>query len=468
MLNRIVNKVKIKKMYSDPPLFSPITFHDGVNIILGERSNDNTVLGRKTNGVGKSVSIDFLNYCLLKEFSDSRISKIPDSIFPKHVEIKLDIDFGEEKLTIIRTKGNPENPSIIKNGIVTKFDNLETARLFMKDLLYTYKEIETLPSYREIISMMVRDERSEFKNILNPFNALAKIPDLYKVNLFFFEISLDLMDKIVILNKQIDEQTVIIRNLKKQLTRNGEKPIRNIKSEINALKDETEKMNLALEMMETNISHQNLEIELLELERKMTELRRQRMALKTTLSNIESLPEPEKIDSKEISILYNQFKKGLGDMIKKSLDQAKEFKQTVEIFQNSLVNKRASEIKNQLNEISENLAELDHEYGKKMKLIDSDNKFSGLKTSLNIYYDKNAELLSLNDNFESYEKSLKLKENSHVLRSKEILALGKSIENSERIIESFNDTIAYAHEKIMGNKECSFSFETINKKIQKK
>jgi uncharacterized protein YydD (DUF2326 family) len=81
--------IKINRLYSEPEIFTPILFDFGVNIIMGEKSE-------KTNkkiGVGKSVCIEFINFCLLKRISDSRLNLIPK----KNAEIiesqiKLDFD----------------------------------------------------------------------------------------------------------------------------------------------------------------------------------------------------------------------------------------------------------------------------------------------------------------------------------------------------------------------------------------
>ena len=63
--------IKLKKLYSEPSIFDPIEFESGINIILGERSESSN----KTNGVGKSMSIEFINFCLLKKVSESRRKK---------------------------------------------------------------------------------------------------------------------------------------------------------------------------------------------------------------------------------------------------------------------------------------------------------------------------------------------------------------------------------------------------------
>ena len=69
--------LRINKLYSIPESFEPVSFDSGINIILGEKD----VSSNKTNGVGKTLLIEFINFCLLKEFKSSRVSKIPHSDF---------------------------------------------------------------------------------------------------------------------------------------------------------------------------------------------------------------------------------------------------------------------------------------------------------------------------------------------------------------------------------------------------
>ena len=79
-MQSFVNRVKLIKLYSIPKIFDDIIFKDGLNMILGEKCDENNPTGRKTNGVGKSICIEFINFCLLKEYDKSRIAKIPPTI----------------------------------------------------------------------------------------------------------------------------------------------------------------------------------------------------------------------------------------------------------------------------------------------------------------------------------------------------------------------------------------------------
>lgn len=88
-MDKEINRIRINKLYSENNIFDEVEFHDGVNIILGEKYDNSTITGRKTNGVGKSMSIEFLDFCFLSDYEKSRISKIPKEIVPLEEDIML-------------------------------------------------------------------------------------------------------------------------------------------------------------------------------------------------------------------------------------------------------------------------------------------------------------------------------------------------------------------------------------------
>ena len=85
--------MKINKLYcGDSEFFDDIEFHEGFNIILGERSD----VSKKRNGVGKTIAIEFINFTLLKDFDKSRLSKLPKVIIKDSPLIMLDITINGE------------------------------------------------------------------------------------------------------------------------------------------------------------------------------------------------------------------------------------------------------------------------------------------------------------------------------------------------------------------------------------
>lgn len=95
--------IRLRKLYTFPEVTKTVVFEDGLNFILGERTESSN----KTNGVGKSMCIEFINFCLLRKESGSRVLKIPKTTLPPETQILLDIEINSRPVTIIRTTKKP-------------------------------------------------------------------------------------------------------------------------------------------------------------------------------------------------------------------------------------------------------------------------------------------------------------------------------------------------------------------------
>ena len=54
-MDQKINRICINHLYSENRVFDDIYFHDGINLILGEKYDESFVNGRKTNGVGNRL-----------------------------------------------------------------------------------------------------------------------------------------------------------------------------------------------------------------------------------------------------------------------------------------------------------------------------------------------------------------------------------------------------------------------------
>ena len=115
-MGKEINRIRLNRLYSENNVIEEIIFHDGVNIILGEKYDNSSVKGRKTNGVGKSMSIEFLDFCFLNDYDKSRIVKIPKEVFPLEENVILEFDIGLEAVTIKRNRKQADKPIIIREG----------------------------------------------------------------------------------------------------------------------------------------------------------------------------------------------------------------------------------------------------------------------------------------------------------------------------------------------------------------
>lgn len=466
-MGKEISRIRLNRLYSESNIFEEISFHDGVNIILGEKYDDSSVKGRKTNGVGKSMSIEFLDFGFLNDYEKSRIAKIPKEVFPLEENVILDLDIGDEAITIKRNRKQADQPVIIREGRTVSFDKLQDAREYLTGLIFPKLNGKKVPSFRNLFSILMRDERSEFTDIIKCHDLTKKIPDDLSAHLFLLGFSLEAYKNTLETIKEIEAVNTVIAKDKKELTQEGKKKISDVKAELNALEDELQKLEDAIESFKTNETFDSMEADLIELEDLLDQLRKRQKALRYDYEKIRKMPKPEQIDDREIELVYNQFKSELGNAVVKSLNEVIGFKNKIEEFQRTLVNQKAKELESQLKSIAEQIRVLDDEYSEKLKVIDKKGVLKNLKVSLKIYEAKKDSISHTKFLFDQYEKNEKKKRMLNLQKTQQLMEIDSEIEQNKEIMDDFIDTILEIHESIMGNKECSFSLQTVDKARKK-
>lgn len=466
-MGKEISRIRLNRLYSESNIFEEISFHDGVNIILGEKYDDSSVKGRKTNGVGKSMSIEFLDFGFLNDYEKSRIAKIPKEVFPLEENVILDLDIGDEAITIKRNRKQADQPVIIREGRTVSFDKLQDAREYLTGLIFPKLNGKKVPSFRNLFSILMRDERSEFTDIIKCHDLTKKIPDDLSAHLFLLGFSLEAYKNTLETIKEIEAVNTVIAKDKKELTQEGKKKISDVKAELNALEDELQKLEDAIESFKTNETFDSMEADLIELEDLLDQLRKRQKALRYDYEKIRKMPKPEQIDDREIELVYNQFKSELGNAVVKSLNEVVGFKNRIEEFQRTLVNQKAKELESQLKSIAEQIRVLDDEYSEKLKVIDKKGVLKNLKVSLKIYEAKKDSISHTKFLFDQYEKNEKKKRMLNLQKTQQLMEIDSEIEQNKEIMDDFIDTILEIHESIMGNKECSFSLQTVDKARKK-
>ena len=466
-MGKEISRIRLNRLYSESNIFEEISFHDGVNIILGEKYDDSSVKGRKTNGVGKSMSIEFLDFGFLNDYEKSRIAKIPKEVFPLEENVILDLDIGDEAITIKRNRKQADQPVIIREGRTVSFDKLQDAREYLTGLIFPKLNGKKVPSFRNLFSILMRDERSEFTDIIKCHDLTKKIPDDLSAHLFLLGFSLEAYKNTLETIKEIEAVNTVIAKDKKELTQDGKKKISDVKAELNALEDELQKLEDAIESFKTNETFDSMEADLIELEDLLDQLRKRQKALRYDYEKIRKMPKPEQIDDREIELVYNQFKSELGNAVVKSLNEVVGFKNKIEEFQRTLVNQKAKELESQLKSIAEQIRVLDDEYSEKLKVIDKKGVLKNLKVSLKIYEAKKDSISHTKFLFDQYEKNEKKKRMLNLQKTQQLMEIDSEIEQNKEIMDDFIDTILEIHESIMGNKECSFSLQTVDKARKK-
>jgi len=452
--------ILLQRLYTEPQYFEPIIFSEGINLIIGDRSDKSN----KTNSVGKSMCIEFINYCLLKDAKYSRVTKIPENKFPLDIKIKLDFKINNKQLTIIRTRKDADNVIIISNGQELFFHSIQDASKYLQNLLFeNHANTSTFLSFRQLIAPLMRDERSEFKNLIKTYDTDKSIPSDYLPHIYFLGFDISIFQEYKKIVKEIENETKFLNKLKEEITENDNLSFKDAKAKLNALEDEVKKLNNAIESLRTNEAFDSIHKDLIQLETELETLRTKQKALKYEIKKIETLPKPENISPTELTILYNQFKSGLGDLIEKSLIEVQEFKDKIDNFRNSLVNNKLDILKNELNQLAIKISEKDKLHSDKLKSIDNGKILKDLKTVLGVYNKKSEELNKIRYQLTTYDEKFKHRRDILIPRLSEVKqSINKQINDNEKIIKNFEQTILSIHETIMNNREASFNIDTKN------
>jgi uncharacterized protein YydD (DUF2326 family) len=357
-----------------------------------------------------------------------RIAKIPKEVFPLEENVILDLDIGDEAITIKRNRKQADQPVIIREGRTVSFDKLQDAREYLTGLIFPKLNGKKVPSFRNLFSILMRDERSEFTDIIKCHDLTKKIPDDLSAHLFLLGFSLEAYKNTLETIKEIEAVNTVIAKDKKELTQEGKKKISDVKAELNALEDELQKLEDAIESFKTNETFDSMEADLIELEDLLDQLRKRQKALRYDYEKIRKMPKPEQIDDREIELVYNQFKSELGNAVVKSLNEVVGFKNKIEEFQRTLVNQKAKELESQLKSIAEQIRVLDDEYSEKLKVIDKKGVLKNLKVSLKIYEAKKDSISHTKFLFDQYEKNEKKKRMLNLQKTQQLMEIDSEIE----------------------------------------
>ncbi|NWF37985.1 DUF2326 domain-containing protein [Mariprofundus sp. NF] len=453
--------LKVRKLYSKPETFSPISFVDGFNLVMGETTEGDI----KTNGVGKSMAIEFLNYGLLKRHSDSRVSLISGNDLSNKTVVCLDFEIGPHKITTMRSIETPECPTLIIDGESKTYSNLSDATEHLTVLLYESSDVENVPSVRQMMGPLIRDEGSEFKSIINCFDTDKRIPPDYTPHLFLLHIDPKPYTEAKNLYKQIQIVSKARKKMEDSIEAITEKKVSESKSDLNELESQVRLIQRDIDQLENIEGFDVVKEEIIAVENELEQERSRQGVLRSELSKIKLFRGDNYIDQEEVAELYNQFKEGLGDLIKKEIQEVSAFKQKIDNFQRTLIDNRRGSIDEDLKAIGGRIIALNRIYKEKLSLLDQEGFLKSLKQTIAIHHQKIEEhsaLSSFINKYNDYDSEHKNKKRD---RDEQVYLLESYVNDSIGNVESAEKAILDIHEYVYGNRKGSFDI-SVSKKAE--
>lgn len=428
--------LKELKIENKTGLIREITFHKGLNLIVDETLETNKEA--TGNNVGKTTVLRLVDFCLGSsgkniyqdsEFKEQENSIIKDFLINTEVLVTLiivdDLDFPSESIIIQKNflKYGKKVQTINREKIINDkdFDSK------LKELVFR-TEVEK-PTFKQIVSKNIRDEKNKLANIVKVLNHYTKIEEYEALFLFWLGINTDTHNQKELLVKEKTREESFQKRLKKE----GELSL--IEQQLEIVNTKIEELQLLKSNFNFNEKFEAQLIELneikLSLSKNSTEFGRLNMRRDLILESKADLEtEKTQIDVSQIELLYNKASKLIPTL-------HVSFQETIN-FHNDLVSEKIKYIEQELPNITNSLKSISRDI---VLLRIREKELTELISSSDYNRDYDIILIELNSFFErkgnlEERKKFWISSNEKLKRiSEELESINTDISSKDSVIQ---------------------------------
>lgn len=306
--------LKALKIFKDTIVINEISFHGGINFIVDETPADpeKTTSG---NNVGKTTVLRLVDYCFGADgkniYQDTEFKKQPNTnveIFLKENNVIIEIelwsniaDSNSEKIVIRRNFLQRTKKIQQING--EQISNNEEFDKKLKKAIF--KTAVDKPTFRQIISKNIRDEKNKMTNIVKVLNSFASGEVYEALYLFWLGIDTNELDQKQLLSERKKKEEHFQKRLKKE----GELSL--IIQQLTFVNDKIEELNnkKSLFIINENYGTQIEELNNIKAKLNSTSTLLSKLQLRKELiieSQEDLKTEHSKIDATQIKLLYEK------------------------------------------------------------------------------------------------------------------------------------------------------------------
>ena len=329
--------MQLKRVYANKPSFRTVEFHPtGLNFIVAKQKDaSSTEKGKTYNGVGKSLLVTIIHFCLGSRKEKDFCEKLHDW------EFSLDFKIGTQEYTSRRIVSKADK--ILLN------DREYTQKKFcekMQSLCFTIPEDASFLSFRSLLPFFIRPDRDSYKSYDKP---IAKAPP-YQV-LLYNSFLLGLDEQLVQKKKKMQDENDKLKSQAKGFQENL--VLRDFFTKNKDVKLRLLTLDELISDMEEKLRNYQVAEDYYETQKKADELEKERFALSNEIlllqNHIEkiekSLSMSPDLDKAHIEKIYKEANIVFSERVKQELSD-------VEIFYKELIKNRKKRLTEQKNNIS--------------------------------------------------------------------------------------------------------------------
>lgn len=394
----------------------------GINLIVAiQKDSEKSDRGDTTNGVGKSLLIAIIHFCLGANSNKSFNKSLNDWEFTLEFKIK------SNRFTTIRNTNSPL--SITLNGESLKLNKFKER---LEELTFRIPDNTSELTFRSLISFFIRPRKSSYSNELNP-NAISKNYQVQLINAFLMGLDISLAQEKNNLKIRKDQIGNLVKSLKEDdLVHeflSGNKDITLAKTEI---EDSIARLEQDLKRFDVAEDYYQIKVEADTIQKDLQSIQNTIALRKIQIKNIEeSLEISPDIKRESIKQIYEEAAIVLKNDVVKKLAE-------LECFYEQLSLNRSQRLNAQKIEMIRDLKLLELENHKKNKELDEKLKYLNAHQALDVFLrlsEKASDLKSKKTGIERFE-NLMTEYNNETRRIKKLLI--EETEITEKYLTSLN------------------------------
>lgn len=439
----------IRQIYASDKRFKRITFDEGLNIILAERSPKSGKKGTR-NGAGKTTLIHVIHFCLGADLTrlSLPVEEISDWSF------YIEIDICNALITAQRAVDEPNN--IIIKG---KYESLpikpqkddDSEKYYYKN--DTWKQLLGLclfdinkhtgtkytPSFRGLISYFIRRSIDAYNDPFWHFRNQKKY-DIQINNSFLLGLNWALTSEL----QEIKDKEKAVNALSKVIKAGIITTPGDLEAERVRFEKEIKKDSDAIANFKVHPQYKELHEKADQLTKSIHSLSNQLLIVRRKRERYEESVNTEKVpDHRSVESLYKEAGLLFPDTVKKTLDEAKAFHKSIVLNRKNFLQAELTQIINQIASIGNKIKNLTDERSSLMQLLQTHGALEEFTLLQERVLEKKNNLDSIkrkiSDIKEASLKKKEIKASKIELETKSLRDYEQSRPKWEKAIELFND-----------------------------
>lgn len=388
---------------ANQPSFRPVVFKNrsGLNFIVAKQSNATPSIKSNTfNGVGKSLLVAIINFCLGSNKKESFKSNLPGWEFSLNFMVG-GVEYTSSRMTDFQNK-------IILNGNEMKLSEFNDK---FENLLFDIPNDVGDLSFRSLLPFFIRPRRGSYTSFNNP-NELKQDYQILMTNAFLLGLNVHLVKEKHNLRNEKERLKSLINDLTNDhLLKEFFVGNRDVTLATQDLSDKIKRLEIDLGKFNVAEDYYEIKKDADRIKRELENVQNAIVLLQNQVENIEeSRTTSPDIKKESIERIYKEASIILSDGTLKRLEELEKF------YQHLTIN-REKRLLDQKNQITRSIDEMTIKFNSLKTEFDSNLKYLNTHQALDVFVkltNKLADLKSEKDKLERYDDLLKQYQQSKI------------------------------------------------------